>query len=66
MGVNCPTLSTHFRKQSEEFWIKTLGTASPYGCNDNMSSIGNPSCSNTNVMTLFPSLSRRKRHGHRH
>ena len=70
MGVNCPTLSTHFRKQSEEFWIKTLGTASPYGCNDNMSSKGNlrnPSCSNTNVMILFPSLSRRKRsHGHRH
>ena len=35
-----------------------------------MSSIGNltsPSCSNTNVMTLFPSLSRRKRsHGPRH
>ena len=34
------------------------------------SSIGNltrPSCSNTNVMTLFPSLSRRKHsHGHRH
>ena len=68
--TNSPTLSTHFRRQREEFWIKTLGTASPYGCNDNVSSIGNlksPSCSNTNVMTLFPSLSRRKRsHGHRH
>ena len=68
--TNSPTLSTHFRRQREEFWIKTLGTASPYGCNDNISSIGNltnPLCSNTNVMTLFPSLSRRKRcHGHRH
>ena len=35
-----------------------------------LSGIGNltsPLCSNTNVMTLFPSLSRRKRsHGHRH
>ena len=63
-------MSTHFRRQREEFWIKTLGTASPYGCNDNLSSIGNltsPSCSNTNVMNLFPSHSRRKRsHGHRH
>ena len=68
--TNSPTLSTHFRRQREEFWIKTLGTASPYGCNDNISGIGNltsPLCSNTNVMTLFPSLSRRKRsHGHRH
>ena len=68
--TNSPTLSTHFRRQREEFWIKTLGTASPYGCNDNLSSIGNltsPSCSNTNVMNLFPSHSRRKRsHGHRH
>ena len=68
--TNSPTLSTHFRRQREEFWIKILGTASPYGCNDNLSSIGNltsPSCSNTNVMNLFPSHSRRKRsHGHRH
>ena len=35
--TNSPTLSTHFRRQREEFWIKTLGTASPYGCNDNIS-----------------------------
>ena len=65
--TNNPTLSTHFRRQREEFWIKTLGTASSYGCNDNISSIGNLtslSCSNTNVMTVFPSLSRRN--GHRH
>ena len=27
--TNSPTLSTHFRRQREEFWIKTLGTASP-------------------------------------
>ena len=50
--------------------LPVLSTASPYGCNDNISSIGNltsPLCSNSNVMTLFPSLSRRKRsHGHRH
>ena len=50
--------------------LPVLSTASPYGCNDNISSIGNltsPLCSNSNVMTLFPSLSRRKHsHGHRH
>ena len=64
------TLSTHFRRQREEFWIKNLGTASPYGCNDNLSSLGNltsPSYSNTNVINLFPSHSRRIRsHGHIH
>ena len=40
--TNSPTLSTHFRRQREEFWIKTLGTASPYGCNDNISGIRKP------------------------
>ena len=67
--ANSPTLGTHFRRQREKIWIKTLGTASPYGCNDNISRIGNltsPLCINTYVMTLFPSLSRRTRsHGHR-
>ena len=67
--TNSPTLSTHFRRQREEFSIKILGTASPYGCYDNLSSVGNltsPSCSKTNAMNLFPSHSKRKRsHGHR-
>ena len=68
--TNSPTLSTPFRRQREEYWIKELGTAHPYGCNDNISSIGNltsPSCSTINVMNLFPSFHRRQRsHGHRH
>ena len=68
--TNSPNLSTYYRRELEEFWIKELGTASPYGCNDNVSSVGNlssPSCSNINVMNLFPSFKRRPRsHGHRH
>ena len=68
--TNSPHLSTYYRREREEFWIKKLGTASPYGCNDNVSSVGNlssPSCSNINVMNLFPSFKRRRRgHGHRH
>ena len=65
-----PSLSTPYRREREEYWIKELGTASPYGCNDNVSSIGNltsPSCSNVNAMHLFPSFNRKKRsHGTRH
>ena len=68
--TNSPSLSTPYRREREEYWIKELGTASPYGCNDNVSSIGNltsPSCSNVNVMHLFPSFNRKKRsHGTRH
>ena len=67
--TNSPNLSTYYRREREEFWIKELGTASPYGCNDNVSSVGNlssPSCSNINVMNLFPSFKRTRSHGHRH
>ena len=68
--TNSPNLSTYYRREREEFSIKELGTASPYGCIDNVSSVGNlssPSCSNINVMNLYPSLKRRPRsHGHRH
>ena len=68
--TNSPSLSTPYRREREEYWIKELGTASPYGCNDNVSSIGNltsPLCSNVNVMNLFPSFTRKKRsHGTRH
>ena len=68
--TNSPNLSKYYRREREEFWIKELGTASPYGCNDNVSSVGNlssPSCSNINVLNLFPSFKRRPRsHGHRH
>ena len=67
--TNNPTLSTPFRRQREDYWIKTLGTAFPYGCNDNVQNVGNltsPMGNNVNVMRLFPNAQRRKRsHGHR-
>jgi hypothetical protein len=69
--TNSPTLCTPFRRQQDEHWIRKLGTAFPYGCNDNIGSIGNissPKCasSNVNVMGIFNNTSRRKRsHGHR-
>ena len=67
---NNSKLSTPFRRQREEFWIKELGTASPYGCNDKIDSVGNltsPRCSELNVLNLFNvSVRRRRSHGHRH
>ena len=38
---NNPSLSTPLRRQREEFWIRELGTAAPYGCNDKIYSVGN-------------------------
>ena len=68
--TNNPSLSTPLRRQGEEFWIRELGTAAPYGCNDKIDSVGNLTsrrCSSVNVMRLFGSSQRRKRsHGHRH
>jgi hypothetical protein len=34
--VFSPILSTPYRTDRELFWIKELGTAMPYGCNDNI------------------------------
>ena len=68
--TNSPTLSTPYRRKREEHWMRELGTATPYGCNDNISTIGNlssPGCSSVNVMNLFNTHQRRNRsHGHRH
>ena len=67
---NSPNLSTAYRRKREEHWIRLLGTAFPYGCNDKIDSVGNmssPKCSSTNVMRLFPISNRRSRsHGHKH
>jgi tripartite motif-containing protein 2/3 len=67
--TNSPTLSTPFPRQREDFWIKTLGTAFPYGCNDNIANVGNltaPQTVNVNVMRLLPHRERRRSsHGHR-
>jgi hypothetical protein len=37
---NCPILSTPFHRQREEHWIRKVGTAFPYGCNDSIGRIG--------------------------
>ena len=58
----------------ELHWIKELGTAAPYGCNDQIKGVGtltwflsSPSCKHTNVLSIFNKQQRRKRsHGHRH
>ena len=67
--TNSPNLSTPYRRKREEFWIRELGTAMPYGCNDNISTLGNlssPSCKSINVLNLFQISQRRQRsHGHR-
>ena len=53
----------------ELYWIKELGTAAPYGCNDQIKEVGtlnSPSCKDTNVLGIFNKQQRRKRsHGHR-
>ena len=54
--TNSPALSTPYRTNRELYWIKELGTAMPYGCNDNIKGVGNlssPACNDVNVMRLF-------------
>jgi hypothetical protein len=62
--TNSSILSTLYRTDRELFWIKELGTAMPYGCNDNIKGVGNlssPGCSEINVMSLFNTIPRTKR-----
>ena len=65
-----PSLSTPLRRERELFWIKELGTAKPYGFNDQIKGVGtlsSTSSKKTNVYTLFNKHQRRKRsHGKRH
>ena len=69
LHTNSPILSTPYRTDRELFWIKELGTAMPYGCNNNMKGVVNlsgPACSEINVMSLFNTIPRTKRsHGHK-
>ena len=54
--TNSPILSTPYRTDRELFWIKELGTAMPYGCNDNIKGVGNlssPGYNEINVMSLL-------------
>ena len=62
-------MNTPLRNERELFWIKELGTAKPYGFNDQIKGVGtlsSTSCKKTNVYTLFNKHQRRKRsHGKR-
>jgi hypothetical protein len=62
-------LSTPYRTNRELFWIKELGTAMPYGCNNNIKGVGNlssPGCNEINVLSLFNTIPRTKRNqGHK-
>jgi len=63
-------LITPHRRKREDYWIRLLGTATTYGCNDKIDSIGilsSPGSNSVNVMRLFPACSRRRRsHSHGH
>ena len=44
------------RRLRELHWIKELGTAAPYGSNDQIKGVGtlsSPSCKHTNVLGIF-------------
>ena len=68
--TNNPNLETPLRRQNEDYWIRELRIATPYGCNDKINGIGilsSPTSRSVNVMDIFNSAPRRKRsHGHRH
>ena len=65
-----PTLLTSICGTRELFWIKELGTAKPYGFNDQIKGVGtlsSISCKKTNIYSLFNKQPRHKRsHGKRH
>ena len=68
--TNNPNLTTPLCRQKNDYWIRELGTATPYGCNDKIDGIGilsSPTCRSVNVMDICNSSPRRKRsHVHRH
>ena len=65
-----PTLLASFCRTRELFWIKELGTAKPYGFNDQIKGAGtlsSISCKKTNIYSLFSKQLRRKRsYGKKH
>ena len=65
-----PEVQKLHRRDRELFWIKELGTAAPYDCNNQVKGVGiltSPSSHTTNVFGLFNQKERRKRsHGRRH
>ena len=65
-----PTIITSFRRTRELFYIKELGTAKPYGFNDQIKRVGTLSSisgKRKNIYSLFNKQPRRERsHGKRH
>ena len=60
--ISCFIIIYHFIR--EEHWIRQLGPAAQYGCNDHIDSKGNltsPGCQSENVLNLFDRTSRRHR-----
>ena len=65
-----PVNTRLYQRLRELYWIKELGTAVPYDCNDQIKGVGtlsSSSCKSNNVLGIFNKQQRRKRiHGHRH
>jgi hypothetical protein len=38
-GINNPNQGTPLHRQNENYWIRELGTATPYGCNHKIDGI---------------------------
>ena len=54
-------ICTPISRKREEHWIRQLGIAAQYGCNDHIDSIGNPTspvCQSVNALNLFDGTSR--------
>ena len=59
-----PTLLSSFRRTRELFWIKELGTAKPYGFNDQIKGVGTLSSisyKKTNIYSLFNKQTKTKK-----
>jgi hypothetical protein len=50
--TNCPIL-TPYRTDRELFWIKELGTAMPYGCNDQVVKIRLYECDEFQEVSVY-------------
>ena len=38
--TNNTKLATPYRRHKENYWIRELGSAKPYGCSDNIDGLG--------------------------
>ena len=54
-----PNLAASLRRQKEDYGIRELGTATPYGCNGKIDGIGilsSPTCRSVNVKDISTPL----------